>query len=295
MITGVSLPGAHFYGLWFDGTSPSVHDFLDTPDGVFVNPRNAATGPAEEFANRDGETVPGYNAAPAGGTFIKIGVGRLRKDDLKPYDHFAAYTIVDGGIWTVHRTGNRITFSQTLKPAADGYAYAYEKTISLGPDGTMTIAHRLRNLGSKPIITQVYNHNFARFDDAPVAAEVTVKFPANLAGPVSSPSLAGIDGNTLRYTANLAPGDRVQLPPQPGTALAATGPFRVTGANHASITFQGDAPLVRTAFWSIRRAVAIEPFVAIHVEPGAEQRWSWRYTYSGPATAPAISHREVTP
>jgi uncharacterized protein GlcG (DUF336 family) len=295
IITQASLGGAHFYGLWFDGTSASVHDFLDTAKGVIVNPNNAATGPAEEFASRDGETVPGYNAAAAGGTFIKIGVGRLRKDDAAPYDHFRSYAIVDGGTWSVRRAKDRITFSQRLDPGTDGYGYTYEKVVSLGPGGTVTIAHALRNSGTRPIHTQVYNHNFARFDSAPTGAGMAVEFPFAVTGPVSSPALAEIDGQTLHYRAALAAGDRVQLPPQPGGPDTVSGPFRVSGANGAAITVQGDTPLVRTAFWSIRRAVAIEPFVAINVEPGAEQRWSWRYTYAAPRAGTSNHDRKVNP
>lgn len=280
MITSVTMDGAHFYGPWFDGAAASVHDFVDMPGGVVVGPRNAATGPAEEFANRDGETVPGYNAAPAGGTFIKIGVGRLRKDDAKPYDHFAPYAIVDGGSWSVRRGKDRITFIQRLQPDAGGYGYAYEKTITLAPGGVMTIAHRLRNIGTQTINTQIYNHNLARFDGADIGPGVLVHFPAAITGAVSAPQLATVEGDTMRYTAALSPGDRVQLPAQAGDPVTVPGPFRVTGAHGASITMQTDTPLVRTVLWSIRRAVAIEPFTAIHVAPGAEQRWSWRYTYA---------------
>jgi len=284
MITSVTMSGSRFYGPWYDAVSPTIHDFIDLPGGVVVNPSNAATGPAEEFANRDGETVPGYNAAPVGGTFIKIGVGRLRKDDPEPYDHFRAYTIVDGGHWSVQHSKNRITFIHRLRADPTGFGYEYEKTITLSPGGIMTIAHRLRNIGRRPIDTQIYNHNLARFDDADIGPGVSVRFPFSITGAVSAPDLARIDGDTLRYGAILAPGDRLQLPAQQGAADRIPGPFRITGANGATIAMQTDTPLVRTVLWSIRRAVAVEPFTAIHVAPGAEQRWSWQYTFT-PASA----------
>ncbi|MDH7639254.1 hypothetical protein [Sphingomonas oryzagri] len=282
MITDVTRGSADFYGLWADGVDPGVRDFVDGPDGVIVGPRNAATGPAEEFANRDGETVPGYDTTPAGGTFIKIGVGRLRKPDDRPYDHFAAYDIVDGGRWRIWRGSDRIVFTQRLAPDAVGYGYEYRKTIRLLPGGVMIIAHRLRNIGTRPIKTQVYTHNFARFDGAEIGPGVRVHFPYPAAGPVSDPRLAALDGADLRYLRPLAAGDRVQLPPLPGDPHSSADRFRVEGANGASITMQADVPLVRTAFWSIRRAVAVEPFVAIDVAPGAEQSWSWRYVYAAP-------------
>ena len=144
----------------------------------------------------------------------------------------------------------------------------------------MTIAHRLRNIGSNPIHTQIYNHNLARFDNAAIGPGIAVQFPFAVTGAVSNPALAAVDHDVLRYIAPLMQGDRVQLPAQPGDPTAPPGPFRVTGANGAQVTMQSDTPLVRTAFWSIRHAVAVEPFVAINTEPGAEQRWSWRYTYA---------------
>ena len=294
MITEVTMNHARFYGKWFDGLSDSVHDFLDSDHGVIVSPRNAATGPAEEFANRDGETVPGYNAAPAGGTFIKIGVGRLRKDDLRPYDHFNAYTIVDGGTWTIRRTRTRITFIQRLAPDGGGYGYEYEKSIRLAPGGLMTIAHRLRNIGSNPIHTQIYNHNLARFDNAAIGPGIAVQFPFAVTGAVSNPALAAVDHDVLRYIAPLMQGDRVQLPAQPGDPTAPPGPFRVTGANGASVTMQSDTPLVRTAFWSIRHAVAVEPFVAINTEPGARPQRTNRMAGHDQTAGQRISS-EMTP
>jgi hypothetical protein len=39
-----------------------------------------------------------------------------------------------------------------------------------------------------------------------------------------------------------------------------------------------DRPLARESLWSIRSVVAMEPFVAIAIEPGAE--FSWKSTYS---------------
>lgn len=280
MVLFARIGTATFYGPWFDGVAENVRDVWDGVDGVVVGPRNAATGPAEEFANRDGETVPGYNAAPAGGTFIKIGVGRLRKADALPYDHFRGYQIVDGGVWSIRRTADRIVFRQRLEPDATGYGYVYEKTLTLTPGGGLTISHRLRNLGSKPIHTQIYTHNFARFDGAEIGLGVTASFPYAPTGPVSEPALAMIDGNALKYVQPIPVGKRVQLPAQAGGQSRPSGPFEVVGANGASIVMTGDTPLVRTVLWSMRRTVAVEPFVAIDVPVGAEQRWSWRYVYS---------------
>ena len=46
----------------------------------------------------------------------------------------------------------------------------------------------------------------------------------------------------------------------------------------AGMKISSDRPLARESLWSIRSVVAMEPFVAIAIEPGAE--FSWKSTYS---------------
>jgi hypothetical protein len=35
----------------------------------------------------------------------------------------------------------------------------------------------------------------------------------------------------------------------------------------------GDRPLIRDLLWSVRTVLAIEPYIAIHIEPGSEFTW----------------------
>jgi len=41
----------------------------------------------------------------------------------------------------------------------------------------------------------------------------------------------------------------------------------------------GDRPLSRLALWSIRTVLALEPFLALNIEPGAEYTWEYTYRY----------------
>jgi hypothetical protein len=41
----------------------------------------------------------------------------------------------------------------------------------------------------------------------------------------------------------------------------------------------GDRPLEREALWSIRSVLAMEPFVAMSIQPGREFKWKYTYTY----------------
>jgi hypothetical protein len=41
----------------------------------------------------------------------------------------------------------------------------------------------------------------------------------------------------------------------------------------------GDRPITRLALWSIRTVLALEPFLALNIEPGAEYTWQYTYRY----------------
>jgi hypothetical protein len=47
----------------------------------------------------------------------------------------------------------------------------------------------------------------------------------------------------------------------------------------AGMTIETDRPLWRESLWSIRSVVAMEPFIAVDVKPGAEFSWKTTYTY----------------
>ena len=52
------------------------------------------------------QTVLGWDDAKPGGTFIKIGVGVLRKTGTE-YNRYFPYEIVDSGKWTVEKAKGR--------------------------------------------------------------------------------------------------------------------------------------------------------------------------------------------
>ncbi|MEO6910898.1 MAG: hypothetical protein ABI158_08240 [Edaphobacter sp.] len=54
----------------------------------------------------------GYDAAKPGETFLKPGVGVLRRIDSKPYSFSTAYPIVDGGTWVSRVTKTRSSFGR---------------------------------------------------------------------------------------------------------------------------------------------------------------------------------------
>src|SRR4051794_22011706 len=98
VFASLEYAGHSYYPQWFQRSDPSVHDFFYDDTGIVAGPCTAITGPAEEFVT-NGKGL-GFDQAKVGGTFIKIGVGVLRKPDEANYSPYRLYPIQDGGKWT---------------------------------------------------------------------------------------------------------------------------------------------------------------------------------------------------
>ena len=274
-----------YYGPWFTRTDPAVHDFVYREEDIVAGPCSADMGPVDEFA------PVGFQEAKSGGTFVKIGVGALRKTADTKYDNYHLYEIADGGHWTVDRRDAGVRFIQELRDASSGYAYVYEKDLQLTPSkAEMVLSHRLKNVGSRAIRTSVYNHNFLVLDGRPPGPDVTitVPFPIRAVRPFQN-DLAEVRVNRIVYLKQLHGHDTVATAIEGFGPSAADNAFRIEDTvAHAGISARGDRPLLRESLWSIRSVIAMEPHVAIDVEPGAEFTWSTVYEYHG--TPPAREH-----
>ena len=94
VIASLEYQGHNYYGPWFDQVDPKVHDFEYAGVQVVASPCTAISGPVEEFQT-NGSGL-GWDEAKVGGTFVKIGIGVLRKDDAN-YDFVKLREIVDPG------------------------------------------------------------------------------------------------------------------------------------------------------------------------------------------------------
>ncbi len=279
MIASLIYRGHEYYGPWFQRVDPSVRDFTYDGADIVASPSTAAVGPAEEFITGADQPL-GYNEARAGGTFVKIGAGALRKPDDSKYDRFRWYELVDGGTWTVQKTGQSIEFTQTLTDRQSGYGYLYRKTVSVSKN-EMTIRHRLSNTGSKPIDTNVYNHNFLRIDGSAPGPDYTISVPfAIQSHRPPDPALAEIRGKEIVYRRPLVNQDVVFTPIEGFGTDPKDYDVRIENSrSHAGLRITGDRPLESESLWSIRAVLAVEPFVKIHAAPGEEFSWSIKYTY----------------
>ncbi len=259
-IASLRWNGHEYFGPWFERHDPLAHDGI--------------TGPVEEFVS-DASSV-GYDEAPTGGTFVRIGVGHVRKPDEPAYRRFATYEIVDPGAWSIDRRDDAITFTHRL-PDASGYAYSYRKTLRIDGD-TLVIDHALRNTGRKPIATSVYNHNFFTIDGRPTGSPVVVRFPFDpqLLRPVEP--LGEIADRALRFRRELGPGEHVFTELTGYGTTASDYDLRVEQRDTgAAVRIRGDRPLTKLIVWSADRTVCPEPYIDVSVGPGEET--TWRLTY----------------
>lgn len=279
VISRLTYEGHNFFGPWFTKFDPSVRDFTYDGTDIIAGRESAVTGPVEEFST-DGQGL-GFAEAPPGGTFLKIGVGVLRKPtDGAAYSMFRSYDIVDGGIWNVSPTRDSVTFMHDVVDTASGYGYRYVKTVRLTTGKPeMVIDHRLTNRGSKPIISTVYNHNFLVLDGLAPGPELTIDAPFALQTPRPlDPAMATVEGRRFRYAKTLVERERVSTPLQGFGGAATDYDFKIQNARlGVGMRITGDRPLSSLALWSIRSVMALEPFIAMTITPG--QDFTWKYSY----------------
>jgi len=266
VIASLEFQGHNYFGVWFPRYDPKQHD--------------AITGPVEEY--RTGDSGLGYAEAKVGGTFIRIGVGLLKKPEEARFGQFETYEIVDHGKWSTKVSAGAVEFTHELADPSSGYAYRYKKTVRLAKnEPRMIIEHSLKNTGAKTIETNVYNHGFFTIDGTPSGPDMAVIFPFDVKALADLHGLAEVRGKELAYLRELQPGGE-----SVHTQLAGFGDtsrdfdFRVENRKTgAGVHVTGDYPLWKIDFWSIRTTVCPEEYIDMKIDPGKESRWSITYDF----------------
>ena len=263
-ISSLQFQGHQYFGKWFDRYDPKIHD--------------AIQGPVEEFLT-DGRGL-GYDDVKTGESFVKIGVGALRKPEESGFHQFNTYEITDHGKWTVHVKHDSVEYTQQLHDT-DGYAYIYRKTIRLvkgKPE--MILEHSLTNTGHKPIASSVYEHNFYMLDHQPAGPDYTVRFPFDVHPQADLHAMAEARGADFTYLKELQDRQSVY------TAMTGFGDqphdYDIRVENRKAgigVRQTSDRPLARLVFWSIRTTVCPEAYIDLKVDPGQETKWRINYEF----------------
>jgi hypothetical protein len=278
VIASLVYQGHEFYGPWFTKSEPPVRDFIYRDADIVAGAQSSMVGPAEEFSRPQG-----YAAAKPGGTFIKIGVGVLRKPDDANYSAYANYDIVDAGKWSVQKAADSVEFVQEVSDPASDYGYVYRKTVRLTPGRPeLVIDHSLRNTGRLPIETNQYNHNFLVVDGAATGPDFIITVPYQIqATRPPDPKMAEIRGNQIVYLKTLEGQERVTFGIQGFGSEAKDYDVRIENRKTgAGFRVTSDRPVASMSLWSIRSVISMEPFVDVTTQPGQTTNWKYTYTYT---------------
>ena len=259
-IHSLTWNGHEYFGQWFEKYDPTLHD--------------AITGPVEEFLT--GESGLGYEAAKPGETFVRIGVGAVRKPQEDAYRRFSTYDIVDAGKWRVDRGKDSIEFVHELGDNG-GYAYVYTKRLRLDGD-RLILDHMLKNTGRKPIATSVYNHNFFTLDSRTTGPEFAVRFRFAPKALRELKGLAAVNGSEIAFLREFERGQTVFTEVEGFGSSAADYDIRIENRKSgAGVHITGNRPLAKLLFWSAVKTVCPEPYIDASVDAGKET--TWRITY----------------
>lgn len=276
MITHLTYKGHDYGRYWFVKTSPNVRNFTYDADGLVAHSNNIAAGPVEEFGEN------GFEAAGSGGRFLKIGVGILKRDN-DTYNRFYTYPILNEGKRTTSATKNRIRFTQDISGDPSGFGYSHTKTVTMVPGKPqMTIEVRLKNTGSKPIDTTVYNHHFTTLSPGNEAIELVAPFKLTNARPMPA-DVIKFEGPRMTYLRAITGQEQVASDLTGFGASASDNDFRITNTKTGfGVRLRADLPVARLLWWSVPSTLSLEPYMAIKLAPGEEKRWTHTLDYYGP-------------
>ncbi len=264
IISSLEYNGHSFFGEWNPKAVPGLHD--------------AITGPVDEFM------VIGYDEAPLGGNFLKIGVGELIKPEEKAYSRFKTYEIKNHGKRKVNVKKNSIHFSQVLKTQS-GFSYKYEKKTTLVPgEPTLLLEQTLKNTGPKTIETYVYNHNFFMIDNEPTNENIRTTFVFDFKAEGNGfGTIAEIENKSIVYKRALKPSENVFCNDVQGFGNTSKD-FDIHIENlktGAGVHITGDKPINNMIYWACATTACPEPYIKIKVEPGQTFAWTTKYKFKG--------------
>ncbi|EFM11413.1 conserved hypothetical protein [Paenibacillus curdlanolyticus YK9] len=221
----------------------------------------------------------GYEEAAPGESFLKIGVGALTRLSEAEYDFAEAYPIALSPVET-EQGGDYIRY-RSVSPTVNGYAYTYEKTVTV-TGREVAIAYRLTNNGVKPITTTEYVHNFIAINSKPIGPDYVLRLPlafANRDGFEPIDELVKplqMDGDSMRWEpvtdifyAQYSPAAE-QVPFYWELKDEQTG---------AGLRESGSDPVAYYALWGNSHVVSPEAFVQVDLAPGETKCWTRSYTF----------------
>jgi hypothetical protein len=313
----IAQPGSVYSGSRFDWTGFTTQVKLTTPGGgkhIYFVPESLEPGKGtggwglcNEFGN---DKAVGYADAQPGESFPKLGIGLLKRPESPQYNFTMPHEIIQQFPIQIDTTESQAIF--TVEPIdCRGYAAKYTKTIS-ARENWLEITYRLENVGSKPIDTNEYCHNFMGIDEHPIGPDYRLHFPYKIQ----------LEDITSAYRQFLPPILRTLLPKflldilfkrmVPGNKFIQVKgtDFNILGTPDAPFYFRplgfsttdgyqwelthlpsgvllreyDDFAPCRVAVWGTTHVISAEIFIDINLNPGQVKIWTRRYEFIAPRT-----------
>lgn len=258
MIAQAEYKGHTFFGELKAPHDPVIHDHT--------------VGPCEEF----GMFTPlGYREAAAGDTFIKIGIGHLRRSqNEKEYSFGRPYEIARPGSWDLDKGQDRLGFRQTISDPR-GWGYAYEKKVVLEDSApAMKMIHTLKNTGTRPIETDHYNHSMYIIDGEPIGKNYRLHFPFTPAGEIRNKQQAALRDKQLVFLQDQLEGAFWMEVKGYGETAQDNCVVVENILNGVRLKMAVDRPLSKCCVYAEKTSVCPEPFVALRIAPGETLIWT---------------------
>jgi hypothetical protein len=281
---GTMTPNFHFDGVDVFGPAdltiradPRLHD-------------NSARGIAGEFDINGPATFA--EAKPDGGSFVKIGVGELRRSSGDDYAFYRSYEVVRAPTWKTTVTDNAATVTQ-MCTSSIGIAYELSRTYQLLDDAPgFTVTTALRNTGPRVIDTEHYFHGFFRVGESHVETGDGARWTFPTTAPVEphgNAEIVNVDGSSLTFATTMPARGSVYVPLPIAAPAAGRNAITVRRSN-VEMTVSPGVTVTRASFWSNEQFSCPEIFSHIVVAPGEAITWTSRFTFRrlDAATKPSI-------
>jgi hypothetical protein len=254
---------------------PGNHTFC-VPESLVAGEGTGGRGLCNEFGI---SRAIGYDEAPAGGWFPKLGVGLLQKPDQQPYAFDYDYPVNPFNI-SVEKSPDGIRY--TVHPMeCRGYNIVYTKTITLQGD-KLIIAYELINKGTQPVQTEEYVHNFVGIDSNDAGSGYELRLPGNIR--IEEPESAYTDA-LLRASEGRISWSGVPDRPfyckltgfeQQDKGLTWELIHKPSGVGMRE---SGDFQISQIALWGERHVISPEVFINLELAPGQSERWNRTYQF----------------
>jgi hypothetical protein len=282
----VAHPGGAYSGTRFDWSAFITQITLDgkhtfcMPESLIPGQGSGGIGLCNEF----GIDAPiGYAEAQPGDCFPKLGVGLLRRPVSDEYNFGLLHEFAEHFAISAQFDSGGLHFSvQSLD--CRGYAAILHKTLTLNAN-KLCIAYELQNVGSLPIRTNEYCHNFVGFDQKPIGPDYQLRFPYSL-----TLEQMGVDFMEHMQPMLNIHDNTINPQPLPNSAFYC----RPLGYAHtdlpqwelehkpSGITMReyDDFTPCRVAVWGTPHVISAEVFVQIDIAPGQTQKWTRIYEFN---------------